>query len=100
MTPIITPKQEEMLSYLTGLAPVGTPFQVRHKWIDQDFDRMDHSLFCQTVRRLIKAGCVERVATGCACDPSWYRVLVRPEHCAVVAPLQVQHLVREQRRAA
>lgn len=98
--PVITEKQEEMLSYLVGMAPVGQPFQVRHKWITQDFNWMDHSNFCQTVRRLMAEGCVERLTAGSACEPSWYRVLKRPEDCVIAGAFDIGRLRREQRAAA
>lgn len=100
MKPIITHRQEEMLSYMTGLAPVGSPLQIRHKWIAQDFNWMDHSLFAQIVKSLIRLGCVELVKTGRSYEPSWHRVLLRPEQCISADGSRVQRLRYEQREAA
>jgi len=80
----ITEGQEEILSYLCGLAPIGTPLQVPHKWIVADLDSLDHSSFCKFVLQLVKRGAVEIVARGMGATPSVLRVLQRPEAFAVV----------------
>lgn len=98
--PILTERQEEILSYMTGLAPVGQPFQVRHKWLLQDFNWMDHSAFHKCVRTMIDLGCVECVAIGRQGDPNWYRVMIRPEQCIVGRRRFVQSMRRQQMVAA
>lgn len=75
----ISPRQEEVLSYLCGLAPVGEPIQVRNKWLVTDFANMHHTNFCIVVRRLVRKGAVEVLVKGTGSTPSVLRVVKRPE---------------------
>jgi len=75
----ISERQEEVLSYLCGLAPLGETFQVKHRWLATDFGRMHHSNFYQLVKKLVKKGAVEIIAKGIGSSPSFLRVLKRPE---------------------
>jgi len=75
----ISPRQEEVLSYLCGLAPIGEPVQVISKWLHVDLPRMDQKNFCQFVRKLIRKGAIEVAVHGAGATPSVLRVLKRPE---------------------
>jgi len=80
----MTERQAEVLSYILGLAPMGEPVQVKHKWLATDFHRMDHSNFGALVKAIIKRGAVEVVTTGIGATPSTLRVLKRPEAFEII----------------
>jgi hypothetical protein len=82
---ILTERQEEILSYLVGLAPIGEPIQVPHKWLETDFPGLDHSSFAQFIRRLLKRGAVEMSIKGTGATPSVLRVLKRPEEFEIIS---------------
>jgi len=82
---ILTERQEEILSYLCGLAPIGEPIQVKHKWLETDFPGLDHSSFAQFIRRLLKRGAVEISIKGTGATPSVLRVLKRPEEFEIIS---------------
>lgn len=80
---VITRRQEVVLSYLTGLAPVGSPvtYQTRDAVTDLHLDRR---YIHQDVRRLADVKAVEVVEAGRPYFPSTVRVLKRPEQMEVV----------------
>lgn len=81
---VITQRQEEVLSYIVGLAPIGQPFQVKHRWLATDFVRMNHSNFNQLIKVLVRIGAVKVVQTGIGATPSTLTVLKRPEDFEVL----------------
>lgn len=83
--PVMTERQEEILSYLCGMAPIGEPIQIKHKWLETDFRGLDHSSFAQFIRRLVKHGAVEIAINGTGATPSVLRVLKRPEEFTIIS---------------
>ena len=75
----ITEMQAWILSYLTGLGPVGTEVYLYHKWIKEDLEDVDHSVVIWALRRLEKKGAIQKVAQGLRGSPARYIVLKRPE---------------------
>lgn len=73
----MTPRAEELLSYLIGLGPVGETVFADPKWIAADLgiDKRPHR--AQLYARLVRAGCVRRLS------PHVFIVLKRiPAHSA------------------
>ena len=66
------PKSEELWSYMTGLAPLGEPFHLNRRWLEEDIGIKTRSNMCQLVNRLIWAGCIRKLGGGI------YEVLERP----------------------
>lgn len=80
---LITRRQEVVLSYLTGLAPIGSPFVYRVRDASADLC-MDRRYIHQDLRRLTDVKAVEVVEAGRPYFPSTVRVLKRPEQMEVV----------------
>lgn len=58
------PRQEELLSYLQGLAPVGQEFMLRRAEAMADLGFGADVVFYRALRKLIHAGFVSRLGTG------------------------------------
>ncbi|MGX9145903.1 hypothetical protein [Mesorhizobium sp. 128a] len=69
------PRAIELLSYFTGLAPVGEPVIMHRVETMADLD-LDHTTYTLCLNHLIGSGFVRRVATKCLV------VLRRPEEFA------------------
>ena len=61
----IGPRQEELLSYLTGLAPVGETIEVPIKHVMADLNFGCRFTFYQRLNKLIQHRFVRRIACGC-----------------------------------
>lgn len=79
---MLGPRQEELLSYLTGMAPVGEPFRFAPKHIMKDLGFNNRETTYRLLWRLCDQGCVERVDYGDARWPGRVRVLRRLEAVA------------------
>ena len=75
----LTERQAEVLSYLTGLAPVGNPFRVSDKVQAQDMGHIDRGYFRAIIRKLEGKEVVERVQQGTGATAALLHVLKRPE---------------------
>jgi len=73
----ISPKKEVVLSYLVGLAPLGTPFVVPH-FAERDL-QLSRLNLAQFIRRLCNLGAVEQAYLRKGASPQTIRVLKRPE---------------------
>ena len=80
---LITRRQEVVLSYLTGLAPVGSPVVYRTREASEDLS-MDRRYIHQDVRRLADVKALDVVEVGRPYFPSTVRVLKRPEQMEVM----------------
>lgn len=58
------PRQEELLSYLTGLAPVGETIETPIRHVMEDLSFGCRFTFYQRLNALIRNGCVRRIACG------------------------------------
>ena len=59
----MTPRAEELHSYMTGLGPVGSPVVLRRKEAAEDL-KMFGTLVSQRLRELLDAGVVTRIGTS------------------------------------
>ena len=75
----LTERQAEVLSYLMGIAPIRTPFQVQDKWLSQDLPHLDRGYIRSVVCDLEAKGAVERLVIGIASTSTVLRVLKRLE---------------------
>lgn len=73
------PRQEELLSYLQGLAPVGESFVLRRAEAMADLNFSANVVFYRALRKLIHAGCVTRLEVGRSHANGHLRVLRRLE---------------------
>lgn len=62
---MIGPRQEELLSYLTGLAPVGEPIEVPLRHVMEDLRFTCKFTYYQRLNKLIQHRLVRRIACGC-----------------------------------
>jgi hypothetical protein len=60
------PIDEETLSYLTGLAPVGEPLEVPMEWVKADLGFRCRQTWYLRINALIAEGCVRRLECGSA----------------------------------
>lgn len=60
----ITPRAEELLSYMTGLAPVGEPFALSRKTVCADLGFRSHSNLSNRLRELKTIRAVREVDVG------------------------------------
>lgn len=62
---MLSPRAEELLSYITGLGRVGTALPVPIEWVKEDLPGFHHkNSFYLFVKELIDAGCVRREGVG------------------------------------
>jgi len=57
-------RQEELLSYLTGLGPVGSPVEISRDVLEADLGFQSRYAFYSVLNRLIAKGFVRRVCTS------------------------------------
>lgn len=69
------PRQEELLSYLQGLAPLGDAFDFRRAQALVDLGFSADGILYRALRKLIRKGFVERLGTGQAGPKGRLRVL-------------------------
>lgn len=60
----LSPRAEELLSYFTGLAPVGETFEVPMAWLSEDIGINNKTAYHQYLNQLQTIGAVRRVACG------------------------------------
>lgn len=77
---VLGPRQEELLSYLQGLAPVGRPFEFRRGEAARDLHLKTDGVLYEALRKLIAKGFVERLRAGQSGVKGKLRVLRRLEH--------------------
>lgn len=77
---VLGPRQEELLSYLQGLAPVGRPFEFRRCEVMRDLGFNAERVLYQALRKLIDKGYVERLCAGHSGGTGKLRVLRRLEN--------------------
>jgi hypothetical protein len=58
------PRQEELLSYLQGLAPVGETFEAPIVWPLHDLGFRNRSAVRNLIGKLIAQRCIRRIATS------------------------------------
>jgi hypothetical protein len=73
------PRQEELLSYFQGLAPVGETFEVPRAWIAADLGFNTRAAICNLIADLIASGAVRRIAVGTRASSGVLTVLKRVE---------------------
>lgn len=61
---MLSPRAEELLSYFTGLAPVGEPIEAPLAWPMADLRINTKQCFHKHLNTLIAGGYVRRLATG------------------------------------
>jgi hypothetical protein len=71
--------EEVLLSYLTGLGPVGQPLEVNRRELMRDLDIPIKTYFYRLLARLVKAGAVKRLTTGAHNRIGLIAVMKRPE---------------------
>lgn len=76
------PRQEELLSYLQGLAPVGQPFEFRCATTARDLGLHEHGVVYVALRKLIAKGFVERLECDRSGAKGRLRILRRLEGAA------------------
>lgn len=62
---MLGPRQEELLSYMQGLAPVGEPIEVPIRHVMADLQFRCRATFYQRLNQLIQHRLVRRIACGC-----------------------------------
>jgi hypothetical protein len=68
------PRQEELLSYLQGLAPVGQPIEFRCAQVARDLGLHENGVVYMALRKLIAKGFVERLDGEQSGAKGWLRV--------------------------
>lgn len=76
---VLGPRQEELLSYLQGLAPVGQPFEFRRGQVAGDLGFNADGVLYEALRKLVARGFVERLGAGQSAARGRLRVLRRLE---------------------
>jgi hypothetical protein len=79
LTMIITERQEEVLSWLCGMAPIGETFAYERQHAAVDLGMNNPSVFNHAVNRLADVGAVAVESRGLHGIPSRMTVLKRPE---------------------
>jgi hypothetical protein len=74
------PRQEELLSYFQGLAPVGETIEVPLAWIAQDLGFNTRSAVRNLMADLISKRAIHKVAVGARATSGVLVVLKRVEH--------------------
>lgn len=74
------PRQAELLSYLTGLAPVGDTIEVPLAWIVKDLGFNTRSAIRNLIADLISHRAIRRIAVGARASSGVLVVLKRVEH--------------------
>lgn len=69
------PRQEELLSYLQGLAPLGDAFEFRRAQALVDLGFNSDSILYRALRQLIRKGFVQRLGAGQSGPKGRLRVL-------------------------
>ncbi|TIV83804.1 MAG: hypothetical protein E5V64_06465 [Mesorhizobium sp.] len=73
------PRQEELLSYFQGLAPVGQPVEVPLAWIAQDLGFNTRQAIRNLIADLISHRAIHKVAVGALASSGVLVVLKRVE---------------------
>lgn len=73
------PRQEELLSYLQGLAPVGEMFEFRRAEVAADLGFNAYGILYEALRKLVRKGFVERLHVGQSNAKGTFKVLRRLE---------------------
>lgn len=73
------PRQEELLSYFQGLAPVGQTVEVPLAWIAQDLGFNNRSAIRNLIADLISQRVIHKVAVGALASTGVLVVLKRVE---------------------
>lgn len=81
---VITERQEMILSYLVGLAPIGQAFGCERRHAVSDLGINAPGVFNHAVNRLVDVGAVFIERRGIRGVPTQMRVMKRPEAFAVV----------------
>jgi hypothetical protein len=74
------PRQAELLSYLTGLAPVGETIEIPLAWIVKDLRFNTRSAIRNLIADLISRRAIQRIAVGARSSSGVLVVLKRVEH--------------------
>lgn len=79
------PRSEEMLSYLTGLGPVGTGVEPKYEWLFADLGYKTRAAPYHVINELIKLGHIVRNFSGSK-SPGVFTVLRRLEKVSSPEP--------------
>jgi hypothetical protein len=79
---MIGPRQAELLSYFTGLAPVGETLEVPLAWIVQDLRFNTRSAIRNLIADLISHRAIRKIAVGARASSGVLVVLKRVEEFA------------------
>lgn len=80
------PRQEELLSYLQGLAPVGDMFEFRRAEVATDLGFRTDEILYEALRKLVSKGFVERLHAGHVGEKGRLKVLRRLESLRLDRP--------------
>lgn len=80
---MLSPRTEELLSYFTGLAPVGETFEVPLEWIRQDLGIYAKPCYHKYLNQLVSRGFIRRFSAGRQGSPGVIVVLRRLESVPV-----------------
>jgi hypothetical protein len=98
---VITERQEEILSWLVGMSPIGELFHYERRHACADLNISNPSVFNHDLNRLVDVGAVALESRGLHGIPSQMRVFKRPEDFTVVAiPKRVVRYAGYEARAA
>ncbi|GAA4108651.1 hypothetical protein ACFFTN_01255 [Aminobacter aganoensis] len=75
----MTPRAAVLLSYFTGLAPVGETFEVPRKWIMEDLEIGSSQTFAVLIRELVSTRRIRQIARGYAGTSGIFTVIRRLE---------------------
>lgn len=82
---IITQRQEMLLSYLTGLPPMGEPISCTGKMAEHDLGYRARQYYHDDFKRLLDIEAVSIIESRLGSRPCTMRVLKRPEAFEVKA---------------
>ena len=69
---LMTPRAEELWSYMSGLAPLGEPVFLVREWLEEDLGMRNKFAVCNWTKELESAGVISRFA------PRTFAVVRRP----------------------
>lgn len=81
---VITTRQEEILSWLVGMAPLGRTFAYERRHAAADLGISNPSIFNHDLHRLADVGAVRVESKGLHGIPSQICVMKRPEDFTVI----------------
>jgi hypothetical protein len=90
----LTEREEELLSYLVGLAPVGQEVQCRRIHVLADLEITHPAYFSRDIKSLVIAKAIKVLGGGASYQPLALIVLQRPEAFKVARTYKPNRLVK------